>query len=31
MASVEERRALILQFVQQQGYVANEDLAKSCM
>ncbi|MFT9331102.1 DeoR/GlpR family DNA-binding transcription regulator [Acetobacter persici] len=29
MASVEERRALILQFVQQQGYVANEDLAKT--
>ncbi|MFT9017113.1 DeoR/GlpR family DNA-binding transcription regulator [Acetobacter malorum] len=29
MASVDERRARILQFVQQQGYVANEDLAKA--
>ncbi|MCP1231682.1 DeoR/GlpR family DNA-binding transcription regulator [Acetobacter indonesiensis] len=29
MASVSERRARILQFVQQQGYAANEDLAKA--
>ncbi|MFB9870820.1 DeoR/GlpR family DNA-binding transcription regulator [Acetobacter farinalis] len=29
MASVEERRARILQIVQQQGYAANEDLAKA--
>lgn len=29
MASVEERRVRILQIVQQQGYAANEDLAKA--
>lgn len=29
MASVSERRARILQFVQQRGYAANEDLAKA--
>ncbi|MFT9399065.1 DeoR/GlpR family DNA-binding transcription regulator [Acetobacter sp.] len=29
MASIQERRAQILQLVQQQGYAANEDLAKA--